>query len=53
MIAAVARAHRVDLIVLTIHARNGQPLLGHVVVHVLQHARVPVLLVRPAAGVSC
>jgi nucleotide-binding universal stress UspA family protein len=50
MIAAVARAHRADLIVLTMHARTRlrQPLLGHVIVRVLQHARVPVLLVRPA-----
>jgi nucleotide-binding universal stress UspA family protein len=53
MITAVARAHRVGLIVMTIHGHNEQPLLGHVVVRVLQHAQVPVLLVRPAADARC
>jgi nucleotide-binding universal stress UspA family protein len=55
MILAVARAHRVDVIVLTTHARDGQrqPLLGHVILRVLQQAHVPVLLVRPAGKRSC
>jgi len=50
MIAAVARAHRADVIVLTMHARNGlrQPLLGRVIVRVLQQAQAPVLLLRSA-----
>jgi nucleotide-binding universal stress UspA family protein len=50
-IAAVAHDERVDAVVMATHGRGGlaRLVMGSVATGVLQHATVPVLVVRPAA----
>jgi nucleotide-binding universal stress UspA family protein len=46
-----AAQHQIDLIVMSTHGRTGPVrwLLGSVAFQIVQHAHVPVLLVRPSA----